>query len=268
MFNYIELENDDRNRIIKYVSEKEYKRADSHISPPVAALKDAFGQIELSRIDYSTMRSYAYKNCVYPGNEVMKFYNILIDRKLSENVDFHNELISLINDRSYCGLDEEAKEKIEDYRAEYNELEMPFEFDTYIRFLCVPEDSSIEKFKEETVNQMVKEMQTKLDEAHDEYNKLVKNYNEQVKQIRSLNNEIEKLKSEKEKYEKYFSVKNIVKNVSDILPEGFEAKTYREVFEKLNEIESDNYLKNDFEKCREILSAKYAVATIIENKEK
>ena len=269
MFNYIELEKDDRKKIIKYVSEKEYKKADGHISPSVTALKEAFGgKIELSRVDYSTMRSYAYKNCVYPGNEVMKFYNTLIDRKLSENVDFHTELISLINDRTYSELDEETKEKIEDYRSEYDELEMPFGFDTYIRFLCVPEESSIEKLKEETVDQVVKEMQAKLDEAHDEYNKLVKNFNEQVKQIRSQNNEIAKLKNEKEKYEKYFSVSNIVENVGEILPEGFEAKNHREIYEKLHEIESEYYLKNDLEKCRKILSAKYAVATIIENKEK
>ncbi len=267
MFNYIELEKDDRKKIIKYVNEKEYKKAERRISPPVAALTSAFGKAELSRVDYSTMKSYAYKNCVYPGNEIMKFYNALIERKISENIDFHSRLIELINDRTYSELDDETKGKIEEYRAGYEELDMPFGYDVYIRFLCVPEDSSIEKLKEDTVDQLVKELQSELDKSHDEYNKLVKNFNEQVKQIRSQNNEIAKLKSEKEKYEKLLSVSDITGKLSDVLPEGFEARSYEEVYEKLNEIEADYYLNKEFDKCKRILSAKYAVIKIIDHKE-
>ena len=267
MFNYIELEKDDRKKIIKYVNEKKYKKAERHISPPVAALTSAFGKPELSRVDYSTMRSYVYKNCVYPNNEIIKFYDILVERKMSDNIDFHSKLADLINDRTYSELDDETKAKIEEYRSEFDELEIPFGYDVYIRFLCVPEESSIEKLKEDTVDQLVKEMQSKLDESQNEYNKLAKNFNEQVKQIRNQNNEIARLKSEKDKYEKLLSISNITEKLSDVLPEGFKAETYKEVYEKLNELEKDCYLKKEFDKCKRLLSAEYVVIKIINHKE-
>ncbi len=267
MFNYLELDTDNRKKILKYVNEKDYKKTSSKIAPPIQALKKAFGKTELSRVDFAKMKMYVNEHNIYPDDEIMKFYNALIDKKLSNNIDFYKQLIELVNDNEYSELIKEKGSEIESFRSSYEELDMPFDYDTFIRFLCVPSNDSVEKMKAEEQNLIIEKLEGIIKEREEDYNKLAKSYNEQIKQIRTLNNDIGKLTNEKEKYEKIISIDSITEKLSSILPDDFKPYSYEEVYLKLNDLEQEQYEKGDYEKCRMIIAAKYSLIKIIDHKE-
>ena len=267
MFNYLEIEKEEAKKLIKYVTEKDYKRGTSHFAPPKTALLRAFSKAELSRVDFSTMKAYANKNFVNPDDEVMVFYNKLIDRKLSETISFHSKLQNLVNNGKYEELSEDTKDEIEQYRASFDSLGVPISFDSYIKFLCVPSDSSIEKLNADKSEQKIKELENKINKIQEEYNSLAKDFNDQVKQIRVKNNEIDRLKSQIAEYEQMVSIGNVVGKLSDLLPKDYRPQSYEEVYKELEKYELQYYENNEFEKCKQILSAKFALINIIEHKE-
>ena len=278
MFNFLELDTDNRKRILKYdaaalleevsnVNEKDYKKSSQRIAPPVQALKKAFGKTELSRVDFAKMKMYVNEHCIYPDDEIMKFYNALIDKKLSDNIDFYRQVIELVDDKEYLKLKDDKNDEIESFRSSYEELDMPFDYDTFIRFLCVPSNDSVERMKAEEQNQIIGKLNEIIKEREEDYNKLAKSYNEQIKQIRTLNNDIGRLTNEKEKYEKILSIDNVTAKLGSLLPNDFEPTTYEEVYSKLNDLEHEQYEKGNYEKCRLIIAAKYSLIKIIDQKE-
>lgn len=263
MFNFLELEKDDVKKILKVVGEKDYKKVSPSMAPSRLALNNAFQKAELSRVSISVLRSYVEKNVYNSKDEIVIFYCKMLGKKLTSEYKYTDKIAKVIDDNEYDKLTDEQKEKIEEYREEYNANPVIPVFENYVRFLCVASEESLKKIKDEKTQEIMKEKSELIEKLTNDYNRIVNEYNDLYKKNKQANKELDKANKSIESYKKSVSVDNIKYQLSDILPPDFKATTYREIYNELSRVEENCLEKSDYDLCKRIVAAKYAIVKIL-----
>lgn len=259
MNNYIELNSEERKNLIKYLSEKEFKKLITKHSPSKAALSKAFSKTEVSRVDFSLFKKYVENHCELPADEIVDFYSMMVGSKIANKFSSHEKVKAVIDESTYNNLSEEKRNTLELYRNEYDESGIPINYDSYIKFLCMPDDAAIKEIQENKTAELIKLLEEEVSKKEEENSKLLSEKSDLAKQVKNLNNENAKLKNFAQSYEKMLSVDNVALKVGSLLNDDFHAQTYDEIYKGLTSKEEEAASGGNHDLVLKILAAKYAV---------
>ena len=260
MPNYIGLEKEDKKKLLKYVTEKEYKDAILNASSLKQAMARAFHKPEPNRVKLPEFRTYIERNCENPKNKIVDFYTAMLYNKWSDKFDHHDKLKNMLNEISYNELTDEQKSEIESYRETYENSDMPINYDSYVRFLCLPNEEELAESEFNKIQKEKEKLEEDLTKKNEEHSQLLSEKNELMKQIKALNTENTKLKSFEQSYERMVAVDSIRIKMGSLFDESFTATSYKEIYEELNKKEKAAIDASDYDLCQKTLAAKYALS--------
>ena len=171
--NLIALDNQERKQLYRLYDIKEFKKL-AESSNVKGVFFVSIMKKNLNKITKNDINSFVEKMVLgeIDGNDkiITLFYETII-ATFRKQFNKFDELAELLEHESYSSLKKEIKEIIESHRKEYESLNINFEYDALIRFLCEMTDEEME-------NKIIKK---ELDDAVEE-NVNLKKQNDELKE--------------------------------------------------------------------------------------
>lgn len=183
--NLMALENQERKQLYRLYDIKEFKKlAESSNVKGVFFVR--FMNKNLNKITKNDINSFVEKMITgeNDGNDkiIYLFYETII-AMFRKKFNKFDELKELLEHESYSSMKEETKKIVESHRKEYDSLNINFEYDALIRFLCELTDEEMENkiIKKELDNAVeenatLKKQNNDLKESLEKYKDLDKEY--------------------------------------------------------------------------------------------
>lgn len=271
--NFIALDEKTRKALFKLVSEKELKhlaKKNKNEKQYLRKFKKSIEKITISEIykyvEENNLDKYVKENDSDQEDPIIVDFCTLLGGKIIDKFKNALKVCSIINNSEYEKLDGEQKEKIEEFREEFEKSDLPITLDDFVKINCLPDQQTIttiiinkavgtiSKEKENLENELIK-IKKQLFDLKTDFNSL----NKEKKNIESKNKENEK---KLEKINKKYSLDNATIKINKLLKTNFENKTYSELFVELDDLEKELLSKGKYDDILDVLAAKYAITKI------
>lgn len=264
--NLMALENQERKQLYRLYDIKEFKKlAESSNVKGVFFVR--FMNKNLNKITKNDINSFIEKMITgeNDGNDkiIYLFYETII-AMFRKKFNKFDELRELLEHESYSSMKEETKKIVESHRKEYDSLNINFEYDALIKFLCELTDEEMENkiIKKELDNAVeenatLKKQNNDLQESLEKYKDLDKLYKHSLK-------ELEKIKKENEKYKDSLEENKIIFNLNEFINVKSSDLTYSKAYSLFNDLESKYKNDNDFNNLKKVLICKYTLIKVLE----
>ncbi len=266
MFNYLALQKDEKDIIIKLIGQKEIKKTPLLKNPALmSALREAFRITEPSRLQLSKLREHMRNNCENSEDEIVKFYNALIQKKMSETLGFHDELCKLIGDVAYSDLDDEKLKIVNSFREQYGKQDaLKIVFDSYIKFLCAADEETIENAKREKEAEKTEKLEKEIVSLNNQLEKQKNDYNDLAQKFNELKQKNSSAIKTINTYKNLLKPERMALCYRDLLDSDFSGTTNEDLYEEFTKKEKESFQAKDHSKVKEYLAAKYAVIKAID----
>ena len=263
------LDNQERKQLYRLYDIKEFKKL-AESSNVKGVFFVSIMKKNLNKITKNDINSFVEKMVLgeIDGNDkiINLFYETIISL-FRKSFNAFDELADLLEHQSYSSMQEDKKEIIESHRQEYESLNINFEYDALIRFLCELTDEEMEhKIIKKELDDAVEE-NVNLKKQNNELKESLEKYKDSDKLYKHCLKELEKIKKENQKYKDILAEDQIIFNLNEFIDVKSTNLTYSEAYILFNDLESKYKNDNDLNNLKKILICKYTLIKVLEGEQ-
>lgn len=262
--NFIALDEKARKALFKLATEKDIKLIAKKNKNEKQYLLRFKKNIE--RVTAAEIYKYVEENSLDQEDPIVDDFSKAICVKIVDKFGKASKLCDIIENTEFEELSDEQKEKLEEYREEYENKDLPISYEDFIKINCPPDQQTqITKIIEKavgTVNKEKEKLEVELEKTKKQLYDLktdFNNLNSEKKKIDAKNKENEK---QLERINKKYSLDNATKKINKLLKTNFEKCSYEELFNELDNLEKELLSKGKHNELLDVLAAKYAITKI------
>lgn len=262
--NFTALDGKARKALFKLTSEKEIRsiaKKDKNEKQYLLRFKK-----NIEKITVSELYKYFEENCLDQDDPIVEDVSKAICLKIVDKFEKAPKLGEIIDSKEFENLSDEQKEKLEEFREEYDEADMPISYEDFIKIHCIPDKQTQIKILIEkavgSVNKEKEKIEAELEKTKKQLYDLktdFNNLNSEKKKTDAKNKENEK---QLERINKKFSLDNATKKINKLLKTNFEQSSYNELFNELDNLEKELLSKEKYSELLDVFAAKYAITKI------
>lgn len=199
-------------------------------------------------------------------NGLIYFLIDMVDTKFSRELPNYRYFADYVCDKEYDEIDHDD-ESVSAIKEAYGKAGYKLQFESFLKLHCKEAQADaanmVEKLQKENTK-LSEELADQRKKSEDQQKTINDLKNTQKEKSSEYQSEIRKLKQENDKLNNVFTVKTNKKNVETITGKPSKGRTYRDLYEELNQYEEKAFNEKSYEKLKDVLAAKYALITSME----